>query len=105
MHFQQEIKEAKEVLRIANDIQQGVNQILQPPMAEQDIARIVAACGYACDFRDELTGRGDGKSKRYVIARTRGKQNVKRSLGRVEKVLALSQDDLLKLIEAKFKEK
>lgn len=93
-------EEAKAALSMAKAIQQDV--ILHPTMTEQDIERIVNSCGYVCDFRDEISGRGDGKSKRYVFARTRGKGYVKHSLGRIENVQAMDQDDLVKLINAKF---
>jgi hypothetical protein len=100
------IEQAKEALQAAKDFQEEADQILQPKMTQQDIERIVAACGYAFSIEERVTGRGDGTTHTYAKARTRGsaKKRTTRSLGKLDTVMALDQDELVKLIEDKFKD-
>jgi hypothetical protein len=72
-------------------------------MPKQDIDRIVAACGYNVLFDERVSPQGDGTQCNYVKASTRGAKNRRtRSLGKLEAVEKMSQDDLVKLIESKM---
>jgi len=74
-------------------------------MNRQDIERIIAACGYVAIFEEQISSKQDGTSRHFVRARTRGAKNQRRySLGRLEVVERLSEDELVKLIGLKFEE-
>ena len=76
-------------------------------LTEQQIQAIIEAQGLRVNFRENL-GKGDGTSRIYVrafkyISKTKG--NIFIDLGRIERVMPMSPDELVETIQQKFAEK
>ena len=62
-------------------------------MTREDITRTIAAYGYHTLFNERVHKRGDGRTYSYVMAQSKDKKRT-RSLGKLEDVLQISEDEL-----------